>query len=299
MREVFTNISLGTICSLFGRTRQSWYEMNARRDGSLIREALVVGWVREIRVSLPRIGCVKLLHMLQENLKTHNITLGRDAFCALMRDNGMLIYPKKRYVTTTMSFHHYRKWPDMINRTSPIMAEQVWVSDITYLRTSKGFIYLFLITDAYSRKIVGYHLSQSLKASGCISALKKAIGERKYKNRPLIHHSDRGIQYCCDDYVHFLQRNHIAISMTQSGSPYDNAVAERVNGILKTEFGLYETFTSYSNAIGPVCAAIQKYNNVRPHMSCEMMTPDKRHDQEFSQYQKTSVRAYLYEENLM
>src|SRR3546814_2512693 len=168
--------------------------------------------------------------------------MGRDYFSALMRDNGLLIYPKRRYVNTTLSFQHYRKWPDMVNRRKPIMAEQVWVSDITYLRTGRGFIYLFLITDAYSRKIVGYHLSQSLKASGCVSALKKAIGKREYKARPLIHHSDRGIQYCCDAYIEILKRNHIAISMTQPGSPYDNAIAERVNGILKAEFALYNTF---------------------------------------------------------
>ncbi|TKC04096.1 IS3 family transposase [Pedobacter polaris] len=280
MKEIFNNISLSTICSLFGRTRQSWYEMHARRDASIIEDGMILAWASEIRAMLPHTGCVKLLHMLQHKLRGHNITIGRDAFSSLMRESGMLIYPKKRYMTTTQSFHHYRKWPDMVNRTKPIMAEQVWVSDITYLRTVNGFIYLFLITDAYSRKIVGYHLSQSLKASGCISALKKAINQREYSKRPLTHHSDRGIQYCCDAYVELLQRSHIAISMTQSGSPYDNAVAERVNGILKTEFELHTTFPSYSTAIGPVCRAIEKYNNLRLHLSCDMMTPSDRHGQE-------------------
>lgn len=299
MREIFNNVSLSTICSLFGRTRQSWYEMNERRDSSVIENGIILDWAKEIRTALPRTGCVKLLHMLQDNLKAHSITIGRDAFSKLLRDNGMLIYPKKIYVTTTMSFHHYRKWPDMVNRSRPIMAEQIWVSDITYLRTANGFIYLFLVTDAYSRKIVGYHLSQSLKASGCIFALKKAIRAREYRERPLIHHSDRGIQYCCDAYVEILQRNNIQISMTQSGSPYDNAVAERVNGILKAEFGLVETFPSYSAAVGPVCAAIEKYNTLRPHMSCKMMTPAQRHNQEISENQKYNVRAYQYEENTM
>jgi putative transposase len=261
MREMFSNVSLSTICSLFGRTRQSWYEMDKRRDTSAIWDGMVLAWAREIREALPRTGCAKLLHMLRGNLEAHNITMGRDAFSRLMRDNGMLVCPKRRYVATTMSFHHYRKWPDMANRTEPAMAEQVWVSDITYLRTEKGFVYLFLVTDAYSRKIMGYHLSQSLKASGCISALRKAVHQREYGKRPLIHHSDRGIQYCCDAYVELLQRNHIQISMTQSGPPYDNAVAERVDGILKTEFGLYATFPSYSMAVEPVCRAIEKYNN--------------------------------------
>ncbi|UIR54711.1 IS3 family transposase [Sphingobacterium sp. SRCM116780] len=290
MKEIFINIPLSTICSLFGRTRQSWYEMNARRDVSVIQDGMILEWVREIRSVLPRTGCVKLLHMLQQNLKAHHITIGRDAFSRLIRDNGMLIYPKRRYVTTTMSYHHYRKWPDMISRAKPLMAEQVWVSDITYLRTGTGFIYLFLITDAYSRKIVGYHLSQSLKASGCLSALQKAINGREYKQRPLIHHSDRGIQYCCDAYVELLQRNHIQISMTQSGSPYDNAIAERVNGILKTEFELYNTFESYSMAIEPVCRAIERYNNVRPHMSCKMMTPAQRHSQEITKTRNSTTR---------
>lgn len=190
----------------------------------------------------------------------------------------------------------------MVNRTEPVMAEQVWVSDITYLRTEKGFIYLFLVTDAYSRKIMGYHLSQSLKASGCISALRMAMHQRQYGKRPLVHHSDRGIQYCCDAYVELLQRNHIQISMTQSGSPYDNAVAERVNGILKTELGLYATFPSYSMAVEPVCRAIEKYNNKRLHMSCNMMTPAQRHRQEITDGQKfnvNNVRAFQPEENEM
>jgi putative transposase len=288
MREVSNNISLGTICSLFGRTRQSWYEINTRKDTSVIQDGLVLAWATEIRAALPHTGCVKLLHMLRDKLKAHHFTIGRDAFSALMRKNGMLVHPRRRYMATTQSFHHYRKWPDMVNRTKPVMAEQVWVSDITYLRTAKGFIYLFLITDAYSRKIVGYHLSQSLKASGCVSALTKAMGQREYSKRPLIHHSDRGIQYCCDAYVELLHRNHITISMTQSGSPYDNAVAERVNGILKTEFGLYTTFPSYSMAIDPVCRAIEKYNNLRIHLSCDMMTPSDRHSQENGGRSRTS-----------
>lgn len=299
MKEIFNNVSLSTICSLFGRTRQSWYEMNERKDSSEIQDAMVVDWARAIRAALPRTGCVKLLHMLQDSLKAHGITMGRDAFSRLMRDNGMLIHPRRRYVTTTISFHHYRKWPDMVNRTKPSRAEQVWVSDITYLRTDKGFIYLFLVTDAYSRKIVGYHLSQSLKASGCISALKKAIATRMYRARTLIHHSDRGIQYCCDAYVEILQRYRIQISMTQSGAPYDNAVAERVNGILKTEFGLDGTFPSYSAAVGPVCRAIEKYNSIRLHMSCEMMTPEQRHSQEITKKQNKNVRIYQFEEKPM
>lgn len=152
--------------------------------------------------------------------------------------------------------------------------EQLWVSDITYLRTSDRFIYLSLITDAYSRKIVGHHLSQQLKAQGCLIALNKAISSRT-TNGDLIHHSDRGIQYCCEPYVSLLQQNSIAISMTQSGSPYDNAVAERVNGILKTELELDRTFKTYSDAVAVVHQAIDAYNRIRPHMSISNLTPIK------------------------
>jgi putative transposase len=167
-----------------------------------------------------------------------------------------------------------------VQRRHPAKAEQIWVSDITYLRTRAGFIYLFLITDAFSRKIIGYHLSQSLKASGCITALNKAINQREYPNRELIHHSDRGIQYCCDAYVEVLQKARMEISMTQSGSPYDNAVAERINGILKMEFDLYRVFENYSAAVDPVCKAISYYNTIRLHYSCDLSTPQLTHSHE-------------------
>jgi transposase InsO family protein len=155
--------------------------------------------------------------------------------------------------------------------------EQLWVSDITYLRTQSGFIYLFLVTDAYSKKIVGYHLSQDLKVKGCLIALSKAIKCRQHLERMLVHHSDRGIQYCCDQYVDLLQQNNIQISMTQSGSPYDNAIAERINGILKTELGLNKTFKNYREAIEPLAKSINAYNNLRPHMSCDYLTPAQAH----------------------
>jgi transposase InsO family protein len=156
-------------------------------------------------------------------------------------------------------------------------ADQLWVSDITYLRTWGGFSYLSLITDAYSRKIVGYHLSQSLSVKGCLIALSKALASRQHKEQGLIHHSDRGIQYCCDAYVNCLKENNIAISMTQNGSPYENALAERVNGILKKELGLNRTFRSYHDAIGPVHRAVDIYNRLRPHMSLDYMTPSQAH----------------------
>ncbi len=155
--------------------------------------------------------------------------------------------------------------------------EQLWVSDITYLRTINGFIYLSLITDGYSRKIIGYHLSQHLKTQGCLIALDKAIASPGSKDYKLIHHSERGIQYCWNGYVDMLQRHKIKISMTQNGSPYENAMAERVNGILKSELGLDKIFVSYHEAIGQTHQAINTYNKLRPHMSCGYLTPQQAH----------------------
>ena len=182
------------------------------------------------------------------------------------------------YARTTHSDHRYGKWPDLTTTAKIRAAGELWVSDITYLRTKTGFVYLSLITDAYSKKIVGYHLSQSLKAQSCIIALNKAITGGQYNATKLIHHSDRGIQYCCDEYVTRLQSSNIRISMTQSGSPYENAIAERVNGILKNELGLNNVFEGYKTAVGPTHNAIDLYNNLRPHMSCGYLTPQQAHD---------------------
>ena len=175
MKKVYRSVPIGTICGLFGRSRQAWYDHGKRYDGVLMEEGLILSWIDQIRTDLPRLGGVKLLQMLGPALIEHNIHIGRDAFFVLLRNNGLLVQPKKRYTTTTFSHHHFRKWPDLVQRRKAIMAEQIWVSDIIY-----------------SRKIVGYHLSQTLKASGCIIAMEKAIRGRVYPQRPLLHHSDGG-----------------------------------------------------------------------------------------------------------
>ena len=215
--------------------------------------------------------------MIKDRLAQHNMKMGRDGLYKLLRKNELLIVPRRKYVRTTQSWHRFKKWPDLLQNFQPDGPGQVWVSDITFLRTQSGFIYLSLVTDAYSRVIVGYHLSQHLKASGCIAALNKALKRRQNPFTALIHHSDRGIQYCCDDYVQILQTHGINISMTQSGSPYDNAIAERINGILKQEFGLEKTFRSYNEAVEPVAKAIYFYNHIRPHFSCNLQTPEQKH----------------------
>jgi len=276
---MYHHLSIQHICRLFGKSRQGWHYHQGHQGEKQLQQEVVLSLVRRIRSELPKLGGIKLRFKLAQELDMHHIRMGRDSFFKLLRENKLLIKPKRRYVRTTNSNHHYKIWPDLVNRRAATMPEEIWVSDITYLRTKFGFAYLDLITDAFSRKIIGYHLSKNLKAIGCMKAFKMAHDQRIYPQRPLIHHSDRGIQYCCDAYVQLLKNHRIEISMTQTGSPYDNAIAERVNGILKTEFELHQTFNSFEDALEKVHQAIDKYNNIRPHFSCEMQTPQYRHAQ--------------------
>lgn len=290
--------SLDNLCAAFGYTRQAWYNHLKRSELQTFQEHLVLQKIKEIRKDLPKTGCIKLYKELNNGfLKALGITMGRDAVFDLVRENGMLVKSKKRHVTTTNSFHRYRIHPDLVQRRHAQGAEEIWVSDITYISTMTGFAYLSLVTDAYSRKIVGHYLSTSLKASGCLKALNQAIKARMYPKKTLIHHSDRGTQYCCDEYVSQLRQKSIQISMTQTGSPYDNAIAERVNGILKTEFDLYKTFKSHSQASVAVDYAIYKYNNLRLHASCDYQTPENMHKKAKITLDQSRVNKYQ-EENI-
>ena len=277
MRQLYPSLGAARLCGLFGKSRQALYDMDWRDSDQVLKEEMILRMVGQVRKELPRIGTVKMYGLLKEKITEHGIKIGRDGFFSLLRQNGLLIKTKKRYVTTTHSVHRFKKWPDLVAGLTVDQSEQLWVSDITYLRTQTGFIYLFLVTDAYSKKIVGYHLSQDLKVKGCLIALEKALAARQFPERSLVHHSDRGIQYCCDPYVALLEQKNIRISMTQTGSPYDNAIAERINGILKTELGMNKTFKSYREAVSPLAQSIHAYNNLRPHMSCDNLTPAQAH----------------------
>lgn len=276
MKTLYPSIGLTKLCRLFGKTHQAFYDHSWRDNDHSLQEAVIIDLVKHVRKTLPKVGALKLLHILKDDFALHGISIGRDSFFALLKRNDLLIKRRKRYAITTDSNHSYKKWNDLVKGLQIQAPEQVWVSDITYLRTTGNFIYLSLITDAYSRKIVGYHLSQNLKAQGCLISLNKAIKAR-VTNNPLIHHSDRGMQYCCEPYVATLQGNNITISMTQDGSPYDNALAERVNGILKTELNLEKIFNSYSEAVAIVHHAVDVYNRLRPHMSISNLTPNQAH----------------------
>ena len=226
---------------------------------------------------MPRIGGKKLYYLLQEPLCT--LGVGRDRFLDILRANRLLVEPKRQYRTTTDSKHMFRKHKNLVLDYVPVRPEEVWVSDITYIGTRDKHAYLALVTDAYSKKVVGYDLSDTLESSGAVRALKMATRKRQYDKEPLIHHSDRGIQYCCDKYQQELRRSGLRVSMTESYDPYANAVAERVNGILKQEFLLEELDVDLLTMRKIVKQSVATYNDLRPHLSCGMLTPNQMHRQ--------------------
>ena len=229
---------------------------------------------------MPRIGTRKLHYLLGDALQRHGISIGRNKLFDLLSDYGLLVRRRKRKgVSTTDSNHPFRKYPNLVRELQVLRPNHLWVSDITYLSLIDGFCYLSLVTDAYSRKIVGYCLHPTLKKEGPIQALKMAVADRVYR-QPLIHHSDRGLQYCCGDYISLLGQSGISISMTEKGDPYENAIAERVNGILKSEFELDSAFSSFEAAKAAVDKAIDIYNHQRPHSSCNYLTPVQAHLQQ-------------------
>lgn len=205
--------------------------------------------------------------------------MGRDRLFDLLREEGLLITKKKKYIKTTDSKHWMRKYPNLIKQIELNRPEQLWVADITYLTVTNRYCYLHLVTDAYSKRIMGYCISDSLGAHHTLKALGMALKNRKY-NDSLIHHSDRGLQYCSAGYVRILQQNSIAISMTEDGSPYDNAIAERLNGILKDEYGLDEEFTDQAQLEQQLRQSVESYNNCRPHQSNHLLTPNEMHQQQ-------------------
>lgn len=231
--------------------------------------------VMEQRKQMPRLGGRKLLKVLEPSFP-EELKVGRDTFFNFLRDRGLLIRKRRTKVYTTNSSHWLRKYDNLIKDFIPTAPGQLWVSDITYIEIKEGFAYLSLITDAYSRKIVGWSLGETLEAKYSISALKMALKQRK-ENTNLYHHSDRGIQYCSDGYVKLLKKHDIKISMTENGDPLENAIAERVNGILKGEWLNDLKLKSKEQAENQIKKIIYTYNHFRPHGSINMLTPYKAH----------------------
>ena len=260
-------------CKLFGISRQGYYQRVKRYEKTQVMRKQIVELVKKKRKRHKRKGSVKVHGELRPDFLIADIKCGRDKFLDILREENMLIHPRKRYVRTTNSKHKFKTYPNLIKDLEVNRAEQVFVSDITYIRTKKGFLYLFLITDAYSKQIMGWELSDNLKTISAIKALRMAIGNRKYPKRELIHHSDRGLQYCNPAYINVLEQNGIQPSMTTKYDPYENAIAERVNGILKTEYEIGDGFVGEKDAKREIKFAIWLYNTDRPHMSCHGLTP--------------------------
>ena len=273
---------ISKICGLFGKTRQAWYVQQWSDKDDTVRDTIVLKSVKEIREQMPRIGTRKLYHMLTETLQGHEIKIGRDKLFDLLEEYGMLVrHRKRRKVCTTDSAHPFRKYPNLVKELQIIRPNQLWVSDITYIRICDGFGYLSLVTDAYSRKIVGYNLYPTLQKEGPVAALKMALDTLPATMvGSLIHHSDRGRQYCCDAYINVLTGKKAIISMTEKGDPYENALAERMNKTLKEEFLLDNGFDCFELAVAAVCKSVTTYNTMRPHESCNYLTPDQAHQLE-------------------
>ncbi len=234
------------------------------------------------RKVLPMLGGKKIYYQIKPLLSEYSIKMGRDKLFKLLSKHELLIKPKRRYVTTTNSKHWLRKYPNIAEGRLITGPEQLWVSDITYIKTDEGNCYLNLVTDAYSRRIMGYAIAESMNTDEMKLAYEMAIAKRVHPNEKLIHHSDRGLQYCSSDYVKLSMDNNIAISMTEKGDPYENALAERMNRTLKDEFGLGRLLHSRKHAFSLASEAIELYNQKRPHLSLNMKTPDYVHLQKIS-----------------
>lgn len=263
------NVSL--LCKYAKISRQAYYKSLTI---TTIKDDFehIIAEVKSIRSIMPRIGTRKLYYLLKSKISCLNI--GRDRLFKLLRIKDLLIYPKRQYRKTTNSLHRFYVHKNLIEDLSITRKNQVWVSDITYIKTLNKHCYLALITDVFSRKIVGYDISESLSADGVLRALKMGIRNHSCL-QGLIHHSDRGIQYCCNDYVSLLQANKIRISMAEKGNCYQNALAERMNGILKDEFNLDANFIDFKEASKTTKQSIYIYNNLRPHWSINLKTPEQ------------------------
>jgi len=290
MKHTHRLISLSRLCWLLGVTRQAlyqhiWAQQDISTEGSLVLEQ-----VRRLRQEHPAMGTRKLFILLQPFLLEHQIKMGRDALFNLLCENKLLVRKRKRSMRTTHSYHRFKKYENLIKDWHPSKPLQLWVADITYVPKKDGFLYLSLITDACSHLVMGYHIATSLETCHSITALEMAL-KNHGANGDLIHHSDRGIQYCSLDYVKLLKQNNVRISMTQTGDPLENPVAERINGIIKNEYLQFYHLKEEKQAQELLHHVIKKYNEKRPHQSINMLTPHYVHTNNLSVNKKWSKRG--------
>lgn len=276
MKAEHKEYAISHLCELFGNSRQAYYEKNKYQETRMLNEDIIMDFIQKTRDKLPRIGTRKLHFMIKDEFKESSVVIGRDALFELLAEHNMLVRRKRSSTRTTYSNHRFHKYPNLIRNRTLSSPNEVWVSDITYIRIGSGFLYLFLITDAYSRKIVGWELALDLSTEHALTALKMAVKSLD-KEHNLTHHSDRGTQYCCHEYIDLLNKNNISISMTENGDPLENAIAERVNGILKTEWINDANFSDFNQAKKFIKEIVHLYNNVRPHQSISYLTPEYVH----------------------
>lgn len=269
---------MNTLCDLFGKSRQAYYQQTKYNYKEEVKTEILLQLVDKERRLMPRIGGRKLLQCIQGSLP-EELYLGRDSFFDFLRENNLLVRKRRYRVRTTYSNHWLRKYPNLIRDFTANRSNQLWVSDITYINTLEGFGYLSLVTDAYSRKIIGWQVGSTLEATHTVKALQMALKQLPKGVNNVCHHSDRGVQYCCDQYVKLLNKNHFQISMTENGDPRENAIAERVNGILKDEWLNQIKFKTRSEATSQLEQIIRIYNQNRPHSSLDMRTPEYAHHQ--------------------
>ena len=280
---------------MLGYTPQAYHKKTKQHFIKLVNEQLIVQQVHAMRKEQPRCGSRKLLIMLQPFFLTNHIAIGRDAFFKLLSKNKLLVRKTKRSTHTTNSKHHFRRYTNLAKDFTPLKAHELWVADITYIPVKERFVYLFLITDAYSRKIVGHHVSDDMKVTSAVVALKKALAQKPVETI-VIHHSDRGIQYCSNEYVALLQQHYALISMTQSGDPLENAMAERVNGILKTEL-ISSNYADTDKAVRSIARAVIIYNFKRRHSSINYQIPNEVHQQKGPQIRRWKNYYHTHKKN--
>ena len=267
-----TRISVRELCERVGMSRQNYYAARRLRQRREIDEGLILELVRRERKMQPRLGGRKLMHLIRTDMEEAGVSVGRDRFFELLAEHDLLVAPKPGAPHTTNSRHCLPVFHNLVAEMILKAPNEVWVSDLTYIRTDEGFLFAALITDAYSRKIVGAHIGDSLEAEGCLRALAQALGDLPADKHPT-HHSDRGCQYCCHEYVERLQARGLAISMTEVMHCYENALAERVNGILKQEYEMDRKFRTKAQAKAAFEQAVWLYNHRRPHLRLNYRFP--------------------------
>ncbi|MBL4887706.1 MAG: IS3 family transposase [Flavobacteriaceae bacterium] len=277
----------------FGISKQAFYKRLKTQQKQQIDHQKIIEMVKDYRKKVgSKTGGIKLYTELKQDFINTDIKMGRDKFYRFLRLHQLLVPKTKNYITTTNSKHMFKKYKNLVKDQVPNRPEQLWVSDITYIKTENGHNYLALVTDAYSKRIMGYKLDNHMRTSLCTDALDMAIKNRKYPDKQLIHHSDRGFQYCNPKYTEFAEQNGIIMSMTEQYDPYENAVAERINRTLKYEYGLKQTIKNTDLAQKITDQAIYIYNNLRTHFSLDLRKPFEVHNNpniKYKSYRKNKV----------